>query len=71
MNRKQVPFLIKKCIFRQASVKLELGENFHFTPHKLRHTFMKKAANKHRLQFAYEASGNVCIRQTFRYAKLR
>jgi integrase/recombinase XerD len=56
-------------ILRQASVNLKEGEKFHFTPHKLRHTFLKKAADKHGLHFAHEASGNVSIKEIFRYAK--
>jgi integrase/recombinase XerD len=40
-----------------------------FTPHKQRHTFLKKAADKHGLHFAHEASGNVSIKEIFRYAK--
>jgi integrase/recombinase XerD len=60
---------ICKRILQQASVNLEEGEKFHFTPHKLRHTFLKKAADKHGLQFAHAASGNVSIKEIFRYAK--
>lgn len=56
-------------ILRQACVNLEEGEKFHFTPHKLRHTFLKKAADRHGLHFAHEASGNVSIKEIFRYAK--
>jgi len=56
-------------ILRQACVNLEEGGKFHFTPHKLRHTFLKKAADKHGLHFAHEASGNVSIKEIFRYAK--
>ncbi|MGV8948675.1 MAG: tyrosine-type recombinase/integrase [Candidatus Paracaedibacter sp.] len=56
-------------ILRQASVNLEEDDKFHFTPHKLRHTFLKKAADKHGLHFAHEASGNVSIKEIFRYAK--
>jgi integrase/recombinase XerD len=58
-----------KRILQQASVKLEGDEKFHFTPHKLRHTFLKKAAEKHGLYFAHEAGGNVSIKEIFRYAK--
>lgn len=58
-----------KRILQQASVNLEEGDRFHFTPHKLRHTFLKKAADKHGLHFAHEASGNVSIKEIFRYAK--
>jgi integrase/recombinase XerD len=56
-------------ILSQACVNLEEDGKFHFTPHKLRHTFLKKAADKHGLHFAHEASGNVSIKEIFRYAK--
>jgi len=44
-------------------------ERFHFTPHKLRHTFLKKVTDKHGVHFAHEISGNVSVKEIFMYAK--
>jgi len=38
-------------------------------PHKLRHTFLKKVTDKYGVHFAQELSGNVSIKEIFRYAK--
>ena len=35
----------------------------------LRHTFLKKVTDKHGVHFAQELSGNVSIKEIFRYAK--
>jgi integrase/recombinase XerD len=56
-------------IVQQASAYLSEENKFRFTPHKLRHTFLKWAADKHGLHFAFDASGNVSIKEIFRYAK--
>ncbi|HHO2138825.1 TPA: tyrosine-type recombinase/integrase [Legionella pneumophila] len=57
----------------QRVLKQVLGrlpdEPFEFTPHKLRHTFLKKVTDKHGVHFAQELSGNVSIKEIFRYAK--
>lgn len=44
-------------------------EQFLFAPDKLRRTFLKKVTDKHGLHFAQELSGNVSIKEIFRYAK--
>lgn len=56
-------------ILKQASAYLEPSEQFHFTPHKLRHTFLKRVTDKHGVHFAQQVSGNVSIKEIFRYAK--
>ncbi|QDP73537.1 tyrosine-type recombinase/integrase [Legionella israelensis] len=56
-------------LVKQAMVFLPDEEKFHFTPHKLRHTFLKKVTDKHGVHFAQEVSGNVSIKEIFRYAK--
>lgn len=38
-------------------------------PGLLRHTFLKKVTDKHGFHFAQELSGNVSIKEIFRYAK--
>lgn len=38
-------------------------------PHKLRYTFLKRVTDKHGVHFAQELSGNVSIKEIFRYAK--
>lgn len=56
-------------ILKQASAYLEPNEQFRFTPHKLRHTFLKRMTDKHGVHFAQQASGNVSVKEIFRYAK--
>lgn len=43
--------------------------SFHFSPHQLRHTFLKRVTDKHGLHVAHRMSGNVSIKEIFRYAK--
>ncbi len=47
----------------QALLFLPDDEKFEFTPHKLRHTFLKKVTDKHGVHFAQELSGNVSIKE--------
>lgn len=44
-------------------------EDFKLTPHMLRHTFLKQVADRHGVHFAQQMSGNISIREIFRYAK--
>lgn len=56
-------------LLKQALAFLPDEEKFEFTPHKLRHTFLKKVTDKHGVHFAQEVSGNISIKEVFRYAK--
>lgn len=58
-------------LIKQAHAFLPDKERFEFTPHKLRHTFLKKVTDKHGIHFAQEVSGNVSIKEIFCYAKPR
>ena len=62
-------YRICQRVLKQALAYLPEQERFHFTPHKLRHTFLKKVTDKHGVHFAQEMSGNVSIKEIFRYAK--
>ena len=62
-------YRICERVLKQALTFLPEAERFDFTPHKLRHTFLKKVTDKHGVHFAQEISGNVSIREIFRYAK--
>ncbi|MCP0912900.1 MULTISPECIES: tyrosine-type recombinase/integrase [Legionella] len=62
-------YRICQRVLKQALAFLPEGEKFAFTPHKLRHTFLKKVTDKHGVHFAQELSGNVSIKEIFRYAK--
>lgn len=62
-------YRICQRVLKQALVFLPESEKFEFTPHKLRHTFLKKVTDKHGVHFAQELSGNVSIKEIFRYAK--
>jgi len=39
------------------------------TPHMLRHTFLKRITDQHGVHIAQKLSGNVSVREIFRYAK--
>lgn len=56
-------------IARQACTHLDKIEKFHLTPHMLRHTFLKRVADKHGVHVAQQMSGNVSIKEVFRYTK--
>jgi len=62
-------YRICQRVLKQALAQLQEHEKFEFTPHKLRHTFLKKVTDKHGVHFAQELSGNVSIKEIFRYAK--
>ena len=42
---------------------------FQVSPHSLRHTFLKRIADKEGVHVAQEMSGNVSIKEIFRYTK--
>jgi integrase/recombinase XerD len=54
---------------RQASTHAKEGGRFHLTPHMLRHTYLKRAADQHGVHVAQKLSGNVSMREVFRYTK--
>lgn len=62
-------YRICQRVLKQAVAFLPEYEKFAFTPHQLRHTFLKKVTDKHGVHFAQELSGNVSIKEIFRYAK--
>jgi integrase/recombinase XerD len=62
-------YRIYQRVLKQALAQMKEHEKFGFTPHKLRHTFLKKVTDKHGVHFAQELSGNVSIKEIFRYAK--
>jgi integrase/recombinase XerD len=62
-------YRICQRVLKQALAFLPESEKSDFTPHKLRHTFLKKVTDKHGVHFAQEMSGNVSIKEIFRYAK--
>ncbi len=56
-------YRISQRVLKQALAFLPESEKFEFTPHKLRHTFLKKVTDKHGVHFAQELSGNVSIKE--------
>lgn len=62
-------YRICQRVLKQALAFLPEHDKFEFTPHKLRHTFLNKVTDKHGVHFAQELSGNVSIREFFRYTK--
>jgi integrase/recombinase XerD len=53
----------------QAVAQLPAKERFRLNPHQLRHTFLKRVSDKHGVHVAQRMSGNVSIREIFRYAQ--
>ena len=56
-------------ILKQALAYIPEAERFHFTPHKLRHTFLKRTADKHGIHYCFKASGNVSTKTIFNYTQ--
>lgn len=53
----------------QANAKLPPNEHIKFTPHSLRHAFLKKVADKYGIHTALELSGNVSMKEIYRYTR--
>lgn len=60
-------YRICERISNQACAQLPKEETFKIRPHQLRHTFLKRVADKHGLNYAKKVSGNVGIREIYRY----
>ena len=58
-----------KRLLKQAQAFLSEDEKFKFTPHMLRHTFLRKVTDLHGVHVAQQMSGNSSVKQIFRYAK--
>jgi integrase/recombinase XerD len=56
-------------IARQANAKIPKNEQIKLTPHMLRHTFLKKIADKHGIHAAQDLSGNISTSEIFRYTR--
>jgi len=56
-------------IAAQACAQVPAGEVFTLNPHMLRHTFLKRVADRHGVHVAQKMSGNVSIREIFRYTQ--
>lgn len=62
LNRRDVTNICKRLsILTPDRVKL--------SPHMLRHTFLKRVTDQHGVHIAQKLSGNVSVREIFRYAK--
>ncbi len=70
-NRINVRDIARICerIAKQANAYLPETQKIKLTPHMLRHSFLKKIADKHGLHIAQNLSGNVSIKEIFRYTK--
>lgn len=53
----------------QVNAKLPPEEHSKFTPHSLRHAFLKRVADKLGIHAAHEMSGNVSIKEIYRYTR--
>ena len=70
-NRLSAQDVARIClrISKQASVFLNKNDKIKLTPHMLRHTFLKRVADKHGIHVAQQMSGNISIQEIFRYTK--
>jgi integrase/recombinase XerD len=59
-------YRIAERICNQANAQ---GNAIRLTPHMLRHTFLKRVADKHGVHVAQDMSGNTSMREIFRYTK--
>ena len=73
LNRYNNP-LTEKDVFRicerisnQACAYLKDEDKFKLRPHQLRHSFLKRAADKYGLSYAKKVSGNIGDRELYRY----
>ncbi len=53
----------------QANAYLSTNEKIKLTPHMLRHSFLKRVADKYGLHVTQDLSGNVSIKEILRYTK--
>lgn len=56
-------------IATQANTQADYEPKIKLTPHMLRHTFLKRVADRHGVHVAQNLSGNVSIKEIFRYTK--
>ena len=56
-------------IAKQATVQFSQNEQIKLSPHTLRHTFLKRVADKHGVHAAQDLSVNISMREIFRYTK--
>ena len=58
-----------KAIAAQANANLPKKEYIHISAHVLRHTFLRKVARKHGVEYAKELAGHTSDRYTWRYVQ--
>jgi integrase/recombinase XerD len=58
-----------KALARQANARLPPDRRIHLSAHLLRHTMLRKAAEKHGVQYAMELSGHTSSRYIWRYVQ--
>jgi site-specific recombinase XerD len=68
LARQHADLALKK-IAAQANATLPDGEKVEISAHVLRHTMLRKAAEKHGVQYAKELSGHVSNRYIWRYVQ--
>jgi integrase/recombinase XerD len=56
-------------IKEQANMGLPEDQHCNFTPHSLRHAFLKRVADKMGIHVAQELSGNVSLKEIYRYTR--
>src|SRR5262249_18209997 len=58
-----------KKIAKQANSTLDSGQHIRFSAHVLRHTMLRRTAEKHGVQYAKELSGHASDRYIWRYVQ--
>lgn len=68
LQRQSVDELLK-AIAHQANSTLPTKDHIHLSAHVLRHTFLRKAARKHGVEYAKELAGHTSDRYIWRYVQ--
>ena len=68
MARENAHYFLE-AIEKQANANLPDKEKISFSAHDLRHTYLRKLANKYGVQYAKEESGQVSDKYIWRYVQ--
>ena len=67
MTRQDVDHLLRS-LAAQANAR-DKGKRIEFSAHTLRHTFLRKVAQEHGVEFAMQMSGHASSKYIWRYVK--
>jgi integrase/recombinase XerD len=69
LSRQDVDYLLR-ALANQANANVRgKGPQVRFSAHTLRHTFLRKVASRHGVEFAMQAAGHASTKYIWRYVK--